>query len=264
MFKLIRKFVGIACLFAGFASGQNTGQNVVTVIAIPQQNLVSVTGRQFTIGPLQNIGQSSHIAKVVVTGNGGSTWSLTSTIQGSNDGITYFNIGSYAVGGGGSGAGGIVTVTGTQSFPYLEFSLNITTTGTVGINAVYTGNSSPAIVQADLTDVIVNLLNTTSAGSGATSTALTTTAIPTGAIVVVYGLDLYISADVASLLVRCHTLTSQHLINIPVGTVPASISHFHYEVELRPYGSCPANDYPELVTTGTATAFGFTTIYRLE
>jgi hypothetical protein len=158
MMKWIRKVIGVACLFVGFASGgfgQNTGQNVVTVPVVVNQTISATT--TFTTPSvsgqsLQNIGQSSHtlVTQVTgVTGSGGATWNVYLEIDGSPDGVNWINISvptqtvNYTLL---TGRVSNNQCSGFQTYPYVRTVVTVTIagTGSVIVNGTYIGNSTPS------------------------------------------------------------------------------------------------------------------------
>lgn len=254
-------FLSLFCVLSSL--GQNTGQNVVSRITIPQQTIHSSTNFISSPISIQNIGQSSHIFKVVITTSSGSqSWSATMSIQGSNDGITWFNMGPTTITPFvGTTSTEFVTATGTQSYPYIRTNCAMTLQSglTMNIEGTYTGNSSPSIIQVDGSQ---NIMQTTNLTNGTFSLpfsgSLLTGVVSSSA--VIYGLDFYLPSTATTLELEC-SITHQDIVNAP--TLPGTWYHLQQPVGIRPYGACSAGEGITLIMGGTGTV-GVTMVYRIE
>lgn len=254
MRKIIITFLSlVGCLF-----GQNSGQNVVTVRTIASQTIVA--NSSFVSAAIQNIGQSSHIFKVIISAQTVS-WNATASIQGSIDGTTYFNIGPVNVASSIVSAPFTLTCTGTQSFPYIRTNVSITLNapGSVTLIGTYTGNSSPAIVQADLNNTIGGMINT--------SNTLTLPALNVGFQItpvtatqqdVIYGFDLIVPSTATSFSLHCDNATV-----LWEGALPLAWGHLEQPLGIRSFGACPFGSLVQIDMAGTGTA-NYTAVHRYE
>lgn len=285
MFKLIRKFIGVACLFAGFASGQNTGQNVVSVAVIPSQVISAST--VFLSPSVQNIGQTSHTLTVMAALTSGSTGgeTISAVIQGSIDGVNWFGIGPFVnsplvcgattFGCQQVGSASVFTLSGFQSYQYLRTNVIIVVGvgDTVTISGQYQGSSSPSHNLVDTTGYDTSMLfhNIVANGSVSGTTSALTPVVSgsnTGS-PFVYGLVLnYVGATTNSIFVGCGgsgvLTTSIVSLNNLTG---AANNPIIFPSELRPLFGCSQGSQVmiQVVSSGTvASAVTGEIIYRNE
>lgn len=256
----MRKLIFGLLTLTSYIWGQNTGQNVVNVRVIASQTITTTTS--FISAPLQNIGQSSHIFKIII---GAQTvgYNAQASIQGSIDGVSYFNIGPVQVRSGIVTAPLTITCTGTQSYPFIRTNVLITllAPGSVTLIGNYTGNSSPAIVQSDLTNTIGGMIYTT---SGTLTLPITTNNFPITPVTatqqdVLYGFDLIVPSTATSFSLQCDDGTTV----IIAGSLPGAWYHLQMPLEIRPFGACPLGSLVELTIAGTGTA-NYLAIHRYE
>ncbi len=255
----MRMLLGL--ILASSLLAQTSGSNVVTIQVIPQQNVL--LGKTFTSTNLQNIGQSSHILKLTITTT--NLWSLTAVIQGSNDGTTYYNIGPVnSTGSLAAVTGYTVTATGSQSYPFIRtlvtvaFSLN---NSNFNINGLYIGNSSPSIVQTDLSSIISSTSSFTR-DQDLPASAVDMGAAITGARQVLYGFDVFLPATATNFSISC-LASGVILYDMPTGAAPLAWVHLQAPVSIRPYGNCDYGDKYTFTSAGTG-RIGFTVIQRWE
>lgn len=140
-------------MLASIVSGckaQTTGANVVSV---PLGTRTVFSGSPYTLvtPPLQNIGQTNHEVDIVGTGWTDSFvnfWQVDGSMQGSLDGVTWFNLGIPQLNFGLLNNTRI-RIVASGAFPYLRFNGTITVSGepSVVVKINYTGISIPVFDQ---------------------------------------------------------------------------------------------------------------------
>jgi hypothetical protein len=246
-------------------NGQTTGQNVVRQ-TVANQHVTATSNIIF--GPVQNIGQTSHVLKIQISNIVGINNQLLYDIEASLDGINYFAISPITIT---PNLNSSPSIQYFETVAYLSFAYirtNVSPSiGTPGnsfdILASYVGTSTPG---ANLVDYQGSLNNVVSINSIMTNgSSLNNLVLPGSSLSLsVYGLYLNLSPTNTGVRVVCspdgvtlHTNFFQ-AVNSPTLNVGLPMS-------VRSYATCPPGDGIYYETTDSASGVSRAIIwYRLE
>jgi len=138
--KLFTTFF-VVCALALSAQAQFLGTtNQQSVTSVPFNNSTCTAALAAGPSKIQNIGQGSHFLDLVGTANGLQV--LQYSIQGSYDGITFFDIsdiGTFTL-----SAAGLTGVSGSGYYPVVAATVSACSPGTANVTLKYSGISMPA------------------------------------------------------------------------------------------------------------------------
>lgn len=260
MVKFLKKLIEVGCLFAGFAWGQNTGQNVVSLITTP---LTTITGTTTYISPigsnvsLQNIGQTNHTVVINVTAattTGSNNINIACGMQASIDGSNWASIGvaSNYVFSQTQGVPNNYLCNGYGAYPYIRSNVVLTFVGSpssITFSIGYQGSSIPANSLTDISGVLNDMQFTQVAAltGGAVLTTLISGSV--GQSVVVYGIGIYSDATSSDLEFICVAPSGNSIMfrAFELGVQRVQI----YPLSFRPYFACPQGGGLSYVLSGT-------------
>ena len=252
MFMFLKKLIGVGCLFAGFLHGQGTGANVVNVTTI--NNVSFPVGANVVNTPaLQNIGQTSHLVKVIFSALTGSV-GYKGVMQGSADCANYVNIGPTIIPSGGvTSSNNIFTLVGYGSFPCVRIGQTITVNSgaTATVYENYSGTSTPVFITADQYGAINGLLSFVSGSSLVYGTKTILIGTATGVSLTFYGIEVSMPSTFTELQLFCSSdggTTESPIIMDITNSVAGQVI---WPLQLRPYGICPVNTPLYYLATGS-------------
>lgn len=252
----MKKILLFLVLSSQLGWSQNTGQNVVSVIAIVNH---SVTQNIFTevSGNLQNIGQTNHIGILTVSALSGGIggYQVQASVQGSVDGTNYFDLGPITSGSTiATLSSPIVRFYGYGAFPYVRVKAIFNSAGptTISFNIIYQGYSIAVNNLIDsygtLTQMQSFFIDTLVTGSVTTLLLTPPDTLHSSAL---YGLGVFSDATGTTLNIGCGPLnlsTTALIYKVyNLGTARTILQ----PPNLRPIAQCPAGQYMSYSLAGT-------------
>lgn len=250
--------------FAISSYGQSSGANVVNVLIKKTTTLDSVSGIIIS-APLQNIGQTSHQAIVVLTNvvSSGVT-PFVGSIEGSSDNVTWFPIGPIMSASYTSLSPTAIIVSGYRAYPFVRVNLAfnyLPQNKLATVSVLYVGNSSPSLV---LDDALGSLSNLTTVGGvfvNSASYAGLTAGFPNQK-ATLYGLTIN-SPSTGTLFTLACSADGVNIHEVPLVWSPNGVAKdLVWPVNVRPWFQCSnAGDLLYYKFTGTG---GFNISYSVR
>lgn len=240
---------------------QTTGQNVVNVVV---QNPIAVTGStSFVSSALQNIGQSSHQAQIIVTGQT-HVVGVTGVIEGSSNGVQWFTIGPRFSS---VSLNAVSALTGYRTYPLVRTNITVLPTGgdTVLVSIYYQGNSVPSFVLTDALGLALDQRTFSVALTDGSTLQVVSEPTVFGQRPTLYGWSVYLPSTATGFEMGCSSdgITFDGLVVDFVTTVPTGGVAAVHSIGSRPYAQCQANELLYATVSGSGGA-SISTYYRNE